>query len=56
VPVGATAEVHVPADDAFDVREGRDPAARADGVELLRMDDGAAVFRVGSGSYEFETR
>jgi alpha-L-rhamnosidase len=54
VPANTRATVHVPADSAGDVRESGRPASRAPGVRFLRMEDGAAVFSVGSGSYEFE--
>jgi alpha-L-rhamnosidase len=56
VPANATSTVYVPARDAASVTEGRVPADRAEGVELLRMDEGYAVYRVGSGSYRFESR
>jgi hypothetical protein len=35
------------------ITEGRLPAADAEGVTFLRMENGKAVFRVESGSYEF---
>ncbi|URN04956.1 glycoside hydrolase family 78 protein [Actinomadura madurae] len=45
VPVNTTAEVWVPAAKADDVAQ--------QGARFLRMQDGAAVFEVGSGSYRF---
>ncbi|MCX3291780.1 family 78 glycoside hydrolase catalytic domain [Streptomyces sp. NEAU-H22] len=56
VPVNTVAEVHVPADTRRAVAEGGRPADRAEGVRFLRMEDGAAVFRVGSGTYDFVAR
>ncbi|GAA3639864.1 hypothetical protein GCM10022200_24240 [Microbacterium awajiense] len=53
IPANSTAEVFVPAERAAAVREGETGAADAEGVEFLRMQDGAAVFEVGSGDYEF---
>lgn len=53
VPVGAEARIHVPAPSASDVREGDRPASSAEGVRFLRVEDGCAVFAVGSGSYVF---
>jgi alpha-L-rhamnosidase len=35
------------------VTEGRRKAATATGVRFVRMQDGNAVFTVGSGSYHF---
>jgi hypothetical protein len=53
IPPNTTATVHVPAKDAAKVTESGEPADQADGVALLRMEKGRAVFEVGSGSYAF---
>jgi alpha-L-rhamnosidase len=53
VPVNTTAEVHIPAASAAEVKEGRLPAADVPGIEYLRMENDAAVFGVGSGIYVF---
>ncbi|MGA0558187.1 family 78 glycoside hydrolase catalytic domain [Larkinella sp. VNQ87] len=53
VPGNTTALVAVPANNLASVREGNQPADQADGVTFLRMEDGRALFQVGSGSYEF---
>ncbi|HYP16035.1 MAG TPA: family 78 glycoside hydrolase catalytic domain, partial [Opitutus sp.] len=53
IPAGATATVFVPASNADEVTEGGRPAARAPHVNFLRMEAGAAVFAVGSGTYRF---
>jgi alpha-L-rhamnosidase len=53
VPVNTVAEVHVPAQTRTAVSERGRPADTAKGVRFLRMEDGAAVFEVGSGSYDF---
>ncbi|MFI8895745.1 family 78 glycoside hydrolase catalytic domain [Streptomyces paradoxus] len=53
VPVNTVAEVHVPAGSRDAVTEGGRPADKAKGVRFLRMEDGAAVFQVGSGTYDF---
>ena len=55
IPPNATATVLVPAKDAAGVTESGRPAARAEGVAFLRMEKGAAVYAVGSGSYEFRS-
>ena len=49
----ALATVFVPAKDAAGVTESGKPAAQAEGVRFLRMESGAAVYAVGSGSYAF---
>jgi alpha-L-rhamnosidase len=53
IPPNATAVVYVPAIDAAQIREGGRPARQAKGVHLLRMENGFALFSVGSGSYRF---
>ncbi|MDZ5619720.1 family 78 glycoside hydrolase catalytic domain [Nocardioides bizhenqiangii] len=55
VPVNTTAEVHVPARTRWAVTEGGAPAGDVDGITFLRMEDGVAVFEVGSGDYDFAT-
>ncbi len=53
VPTGTTAAIRVPTTDAASVTEGGHPAAQAQGVKLLAVDDRAVVYEVGSGSYVF---
>ena len=54
VPVNTTATVSVPATDAASVTENGKPAGQAQGVKFLHVADGAAVYKIGSGSYHFE--
>ncbi len=56
IPPGVTATVYVPARDAARVSEGTGPASRAAGVTFVRMEEGAAVFDVGSGQYRFAVK
>lgn len=56
VPVGAEAEVHVPATDAGDVFESGVAAGKAPGVEYLGRHGQAEVYGVGNGVYRFLTR
>lgn len=53
IPPNATAIVYVPATDAGHVKESGHPAAQAEGVHFLRVENRYAVFAVGSGSYRF---
>ena len=53
IPPNTTATVYVPAKDAAGVSEGGKPAAQADGVRFLRMEDGTAVYEVGAGRFLF---
>ncbi|HWW03245.1 MAG TPA: family 78 glycoside hydrolase catalytic domain [Candidatus Acidoferrum sp.] len=55
VPLNTTATVYVPARSAEAVKESGRPASRARGVKFLSMENGRAVFEVGSGHYRFES-
>jgi alpha-L-rhamnosidase len=56
VPVNTTATVYVPGSDVSHVAEGGKPAASAAGVQWVRNENGAVVFEVGSGDYEFTAK
>lgn len=56
VPANTIARVYIPASDPDSVTEGGMPAHEALGVEFLKMENGAAVYRVGSGRYRFVSR
>ncbi len=53
IPANTTAMVFMPAKTAESVTEGGKPAAQANGVTFLRMENGRAVFAVASGQYKF---
>jgi alpha-L-rhamnosidase len=53
VPANTTATVSIPTRDSATVMENAHPADRAEGVRFLRMQDGCAVYEVGSGIYSF---
>ena len=53
VPVNTSATVYVPASDVAEVTESGKPAPSAPGVKFLRVDEGNAVFEIGSGNYKF---
>ena len=55
IPINTTATVHVPARDAAGVTESGLPTAKAAGVVFLRMENRAAVYAVGSGTYRFQS-
>ncbi len=55
IPANTTATVYVPASDAGSVTESGQPAARAEGVKFLRLENMAAVYAVGSGTYRFQS-
>ena len=53
IPINTTATVHIPAKNAATVTESGKPAAQAEGMQFLRMENAAAVYAVGSGIYHF---
>ncbi len=53
VPVGSTAEVWLPTENAASITEGGKPATLAPGVKFLRSEQGHAVFQAESGQYQF---
>jgi alpha-L-rhamnosidase len=55
IPPNTTATIFVPAKDAANVTESGKPAAEAEGVKFLRMENGAAIYAVGSGTYQFQS-
>jgi len=56
IPANTTATIAMPAADVSSVLESGRQAERVPGVKFLRMDGGAAMFEVASGSYDFETK
>jgi len=56
IPANATATVYVPTTDAAGVLESGKPVSTAEGVKFQRMENGAAVFAVDSGRYQFRSR
>jgi alpha-L-rhamnosidase len=55
VPANTTALVYMPARSAAQVKEGAKAATASEGVRFLRMEEGRALFEVGSGEYAFES-
>ena len=54
VPVGSTATAYVPADNPESVLESGKKIKNGPEVSFLKMENGYAVFEVGSGKYEFD--
>ncbi len=54
LPPNTSAVVHFPADNRKDISENGLPAASANGVRFLGQKEGKAVFKLGSGDYQFE--
>ncbi len=56
VPVGSTATVYVPTNNASEVTESGQRPDTSHGVTFQRMEAGYAIYRVGSGQYSFQVR
>jgi alpha-L-rhamnosidase len=56
IPANTTATVFVPAKTYAGVTEGGKPASKSRGVKFLREENGCAVFEIGSGDYDFESK
>jgi alpha-L-rhamnosidase len=56
IPANTTATVYLPAKSANDIGEGGVPATKAPGVQFLRIENGNALFEIGSGTYRFDAR
>ena len=56
IPVGASAEIYLPASRPGSIFEGGVPAEKATGLKFLRVEGGKSVFLAQSGSYEFHIR
>jgi len=55
IPANTTATIHVPAKDEAGISESGKRTAQAEGVQFLHMENNAAVYAVGSGSYRFQS-
>ena len=53
VPPNTTATVHIPTRDAASVRENGEPAKDRAGIQFLRTTETAAIYQIGSGTYDF---
>jgi len=55
IPANSTATVHVPARDAAAVTEGGKTIGKVKGLKFLGLENNAAVYAVGSGTYRFQS-
>jgi len=53
VPPNTTATVYLPTTNEASVMESGKPAAKGRGMNFLKMENGVAVYEVGSGCYQF---
>ncbi len=53
IPANSTASIHIPANNADEVVENGKMIVNNPNIKFIKMDKGAAVFEVASGSYSF---
>ena len=56
VPANSTAQLTLPASEKSQIAESGQPVKSAQGVALVHREAGQAVYRLGSGDYNFEVR
>jgi alpha-L-rhamnosidase len=56
IPVNTTALVYIPTSDLESVMEGNMDISDINDIELIRMEKGNAIFKIGSGKYSFESK
>ena len=54
IPVNSTATIYLPSKDITKIKEGGNEIANVKDIQFVKIENGSAVFRVGSGSYSFE--
>lgn len=53
IPANTSATVHIPASNAEEITESGKPISQAAGLKFIKMENGAAVIEIPSGSYSF---
>ncbi len=53
IPVNTTATIYIPAEDIKSIRENGHVVVDSEGIEFLCVENGAAVYKIGSGEYRF---
>jgi alpha-L-rhamnosidase len=56
IPPNSKALIYIPANTSGAVTEGGQAAATVKYITLLKMENGRAIFQLGSGSYDFEVK
>ncbi len=56
IPTNTTATLYLPAKTGANITESGRDAAKFDGVQFVKQENGAAIYELGSGTYSFEVR
>jgi len=53
IPANSSAKIFIPAKKAADVKESGKQASRAKNIKFIGIENGCAIFEIGSGKYQF---
>jgi len=53
IPANTSATIYIPSEKENDVTESGKPASKSAGIKFINLENGRAVYEVGSGSYHF---
>jgi alpha-L-rhamnosidase len=56
IPVNTTALIYIPSSDLKSIREGNRKFSELKDIELIKMANGTAVLKIGSGKYSFTSK
>jgi len=56
IPANILATVYIPAKEESDVQESGTLAGKSEGVRFLRLENGSAVYEIGSGNFHFVSK
>jgi hypothetical protein len=56
IPPNTTASVYIPAEKESDVNESGQRAKKVEGVNFIKLENGRAVYEIGSGNYHFVSK
>jgi alpha-L-rhamnosidase len=56
IPVNCSAKIFVPANNVYNITESGEDVSDVGDIEFIKLENGNAIFRVGSGSYFFRSQ
>jgi alpha-L-rhamnosidase len=56
IPANTTATIYIPAEKQAEVTESGKQTSKVEGVKFIKVEDGRAVYEIGSGSYHFSSK
>ena len=56
IPANTKAIIYIPATSEDDVKESASATSEVEGIRFIKMENGNAVFEIGSGNYSFTSK